>query len=473
MSDSKKIFVPKKVVVGVNNNGAGFLTMKDADGKWRNVSVFEKLCGFKPHVQRDARKEISKVLTQKVQEIDNEPTSGFTLVNVFYNPYPYTTLFKDRYCAVLHDPRGWDIAVSCNKLQKFLELNGMNIKDGVLENIKLMYCWYENKFEPFDVIIANDKAKRAQAATDKKISAKDSVEYIKPSKFVVGNIYSSSTSDCKKKFMYLGEHAVYSVRCQLDAYRKKSYKDISKSLEDRTDLTSVSKHIFYCIDYSCDDFYSSSFSSETMRKIGCAPYFIPSSVSKIFDVEENGAECSYIAKCTMHNSSKKPTLENIIEDMDTSLTFNKIDFSAEKFTEEIDCKMFAGFFKHSDYASDEQKLRNLMISPFYAYTSNVAMCTEHLGNIFGLSSAVKFSISTDYFEKKIDIVSARANSERNYYGCVKRSIYKTYRYGIASDTETDEDKLKEIHAELKPYVDGIRLENGRAAQVWQAFAMSE
>lgn len=44
-----EMFVPKKVVIGMTNNGIGFPTMKDKDGKWKNVSVFENICGFKPH----------------------------------------------------------------------------------------------------------------------------------------------------------------------------------------------------------------------------------------------------------------------------------------------------------------------------------------------------------------------------------------------------------------------------------------
>lgn len=109
-------FVPLKFVVGIDNKDNGFMSMKNEHGKWTNVSVFEKHCGYKPHTQKDARKEINKVLTQQVQEIENVPTRGFKLVNV--NDHIYSTdHFRDVDIAVLQDPRGWNVGIW--KLHRF------------------------------------------------------------------------------------------------------------------------------------------------------------------------------------------------------------------------------------------------------------------------------------------------------------------------------------------------------------------
>ena len=312
-------FVPLKFIVGIDNKSNGFMSMKDEQGKWTNVSVFEKHCGYKPHTQKDARKEINKVLTQQVQEIENVPTSGFKLVNVHNHIY-HTDHFRDIEIAVLQDPRGWNVGIQTTVLQTLLESNGFNMENGELVGVELMYCWPKHGDVPFSVTLANDKAKKLQKATADFVGMRETFAALKPSEIEVGKVYSSKTSKLSGHlYMYLGKYDVFSAEAHHRAVMAGNYNCLKKLLEQRNDITGKDKHVLFCLDaYKEDSYFLRA------NHPGYSPYYITGNLSKLFDKCEDVD----LTKYTMYNDDSKPcTFENIKDDMSKCALFNMIDFS--------------------------------------------------------------------------------------------------------------------------------------------------
>ena len=55
IKDIEYDFVPQQITCGMFNGNA-FVTCGYKYEKWLNVSIFERLCGYKPHAQRDPEK---------------------------------------------------------------------------------------------------------------------------------------------------------------------------------------------------------------------------------------------------------------------------------------------------------------------------------------------------------------------------------------------------------------------------------
>ena len=139
-SNFNGIAVPEKFTIGIDEHNVGFPSMKSKDGRWSNISVFEKHCGYKPGVQRDARKEVGKALKQAVLEVSNTPTPGFKLLRACNKAYQ-TKLYRGTECMVLRDPRGWDVQVTSKNFYEILKSNGMNLMGGEIAGVELLYTW--------------------------------------------------------------------------------------------------------------------------------------------------------------------------------------------------------------------------------------------------------------------------------------------------------------------------------------------
>lgn len=313
------MYVPRKFVIGIRNDNTGFPTMKNHEGKWSNVSIFEKHCRFKPYKQRDCEKEICKDLHQSVKEVDNVPTKGFRLVNVQKCAY-CSDYFRDVPCTTLQDPRGWNISIQSTIFQSLLESNNFNLKDGELVDIELMYCWPKREDVPFSVIIADDKAKKLQDATAKFVGMRETFAALKPSELEVGKVYSSKTSKLSGHlYMYLGKHDVFSAEAHHRAVMAGNYNCLEKMLERRNDITGKDKHVLICLDSLKEDSYFLR-----SNHPGYSPYYITSNLSKLFDKCEDVD----LTKYTMYNDDSKPcTFENIKDDMSKCALFNMVDFS--------------------------------------------------------------------------------------------------------------------------------------------------
>lgn len=437
-------FVPTKFMVGIDDENSGFPSMKDENGKWKNLSVFEKHCGYKPHIQKDARKEINKVLTQQVKEIENVPTKGFSIVNVFGCVY-HTDHFRDVSTAILHDPRGWNISIQLTVLQSLLESNGFNIVNGELVDVELMYCWPKYGDVPFSVTIANDKAKKLQAATTKYVGMRETFVALKPSELEVGKVYSSKTSKLSGHlYLYLGKHDVFSAEAQLKAVMTKNYKHLQEYAKTRNDVTGKSKYVFYCLDSLKEDSY---FLRDNHPSY--SPYYITGNLSKLFDKCENVD----LTKYAMHNDKSKPcTFENIKDDMARSVLFNMVDFS-KTHVAAADYQAIEDVFAYlHGYDFPDGALKAF---PFSDYGDGIFLIAGN-GNYIDsgttwsgkkYSSVKNFSDFTicacdDYFEVK------KPYMLHEYYCNDPVCVYKKYTHG---KSKADEKKaFKQLFEDIKP-----------------------
>ena len=77
--------------------------------KWTDMNLFEKITGFRPTNMVNKEKEIKKMLSGSVFEIENVPTSGFKLIDIqnnsLYNHIGY--LLYGKLFAYIYDPRGF------------------------------------------------------------------------------------------------------------------------------------------------------------------------------------------------------------------------------------------------------------------------------------------------------------------------------------------------------------------------------
>lgn len=442
-----KAFIPTKFVIGIDNEGNGFPSMKDEKGKWTNLSIFEKHCGYKPHTQKDARKEINKVLTQQVQEIDNVPTSGFHLIDVHKCVY-CSDYYRDVPCATLKDPRGWEVSIQTSVLQSLLESNGYNIEDGELVGIELMYCWLKHEDIPFTVTIANDNAKKLQTATDKFVSAREIYVALKPSEFEIGKIYSSKTSKLSGHlYMYLGKHDVFSAEAHNRAVMAENYDCLKELFESRNDISGKDKHVFYCLDSHKEDNYSLRNNCP-----GYSPYYITGNLSKLFDKCEDVD----LTKYTMYNDDSKPcTFENIKDDMSKSALFNIVDFS-KTYISAADYQTLEDVFAYlHGYNFPDGALKAF---PFSDYNDGIFLIAENgnyidsgttwLGQKYSsLKNFRDFTISSydnddGYFEiKKPHML--------NEYSCYDSTcVYKKYTHGKGKAEK--QKAFKQMFDDLKP-----------------------
>ena len=207
-------YVPNKITVGMFNGTDGFVTCKYKGEKWLQVSIFERLCSFKPHRQLSCEKEIKKALAGAVFEHDNVPTEGFKFCAADNDLYKLYHKYGSRGDVVLEDPRGFNIAITEDNFFGLLSSSGFSMKDRVILR-KLAYAWSDRDCRFLLVDAETDKFNKTQDASSKIIKAVDTMTYLTKKQLQVGHIYLTKTGE---KYMYLGEHSTYSGRCHLNAY---------------------------------------------------------------------------------------------------------------------------------------------------------------------------------------------------------------------------------------------------------------
>ena len=293
-------YVPNKITVGMFNGTDGFVTCKYKGEKWLQVSIFERLCGFKPHRQLSCEKEIKKALAGVVFEHDNVPTEGFKFCAADNDLYKFYHKYGSRGDVVLEDPRGFNIAITEDNFFSLLSSSGFNIKDRVILR-KLAYAWSDRDCRFLLVDAETDKFNKTQEASSKIINAVDTMKYLTKKQLQVGHIYLTKTGD---KYMYLGEHPTYSGRCHLNAYDNGCYS-LESYLADRTDMTRENSIVLFRLD-------------DKTSKLN--EYVLQSSCSKMFtkELDEDGSDYKY--------RDITCTYENIKQDMAFQLLFNKLDF---------------------------------------------------------------------------------------------------------------------------------------------------
>lgn len=472
-----EFFVPAKFIVGIGKNGSGFPSMKTIDGKWTNLSIFENHCNYKPNVQRDKNKEILKTFSQAVQEVENIPTSGFRLKNVSKKVY-HTELYKDVNCVLLQDPRGWDVQIEASEFQEILAANGMNVKDGELLDIKLVYCWRSHhNGTPFSLNVADKSILDMQDATNKLFNNKNCAEYIKPSQFKIGNVYTSKQSNLAGHlYMYMGTHDVYSDDCQYNALVKKGYAGIWNFIDDKKDITQKDRHVFYCLDpdYLHDTcYYEHWLLSNTP---GYSPYYVVSSLSKLSESDVTGKIDA--TKYFMHNDKHKiASYDNIKADMETSAYFNKLDFnnvSVENVSYGLLEQTYAELVDAKSNCEKSFEL-TLMSYPFYLSINRPYIALNSNSNPTLKNFTIALDSKHDFLSnkstaKKYALRRARIKNEYNSFSYYDREFAS---YPIADGTnDSKKAAFKQLFDTLGVYVKKYRFCNGKAVPEVQNLALN-
>ena len=111
------------------------------EGKWTELGRFSSYTGgYKPHQQRDAEKQLKKDLGMKTEELDNNPISGFQVVEAHHG---YAS--NDHFIRV-RDPRGFCLSLDERFIEDVLLKWHLGISgNGEIEG-KWFYLWEDGCF---------------------------------------------------------------------------------------------------------------------------------------------------------------------------------------------------------------------------------------------------------------------------------------------------------------------------------------
>ena len=449
-------FIPEKIVLGkysypseedyqssITSTIAAFPSCRLSSGKWSQTSIFERLCDFKPNVQRDSEKELMKAIKNAVDEFDNTPQKGFKLIAWNENIYRFSgNDFTHTERIVLEDPRGFCIGIPIQEFFEILMSGDGNLKDGVLD-AECVYAWDEWSFHIFPT--SHKKYKKILAASRKVVQKeKDPTSYVRKSELQVGHVYQTSDKwrFASGEYMYLGIHDTFSPRAHRDAFENGHY-DIEKMCKEEsrgfyaTDVsTSVGRMVFYRVGAkSCkpDSRYNDH---ETV-------FVSRGDISKCFVKEVP------LRSAKMYNDSSKPvTLENVQAAMKTCLLFNKLDLTDRNSTRPMSFDLFDVMFGYYEQSS-KIKPANPDYKP-QAYPFD----TPYGGPIFSATYNHGNRI-------KIRQYDANGNSS-NHSGWWKWDIDDATRQSYYSHNTLAEftETTRGAYAKIQPRVYDLKLENG-------------
>ena len=496
-------YVPSKIVVGkfdttIDANTAfidteresmtaGFVTCRYKNTKWISASVFERLCKFKPCVQRNAEKELNKILKNAVNDFDNVPTSGFSLVDVNCNLYCYST--RDySYCGdvVLKDPRGFCVAITQeNFAQMLCDCKG-NMKNGVLDDsVKFVYAFGDRA-----CLIAADseRCKYILAMQDQAKDEQGNISYIKPSKFEVGHAYLASDSfsfdsAAKGIYVYLGQFKTYS-----EGYIKNSI-DAGKNVDFEQQLEREKSSRY---SYS----WSQNFRSRPDAKV----FYLVKPLAKI-DVEQK-RKYSYINFSPKDLSKKftrevkldpswkmsngKPfSVDNALEEMSTMPMYSKIsDETYKNFhhpspeaIKAMPMETFAAALAAKDYDTCEDKnvkyplaclpfyfggyCRDMSVVPSLVYNGMIEISNEsYYWNANSSTAQFKLKdISGKTTQELCELLLSKTLCTRK----IETDSYRDQRIPFSNHITSLHPKVLDAYMLLKPYTfENPKFENGKA-----------
>ena len=205
-----KTYRPSKFTIGYGDGETkdglkikrGYPTCKWLrEGKWTELGRFSSYTGgYKPHQQRDAEKQLKKDLGLKIEELDNEPISGFRLVEAHHG---YSS--NDHYIRV-RDPRGFTLALNARFIEDVLLKWHLGISgNGEIEG-KWFYLWND---EYFSGIMPESELANVQVDDSILDIQKKKLKSYMIEDLVVGKVYdlASESGDKSKvrRVVYLGQ----------------------------------------------------------------------------------------------------------------------------------------------------------------------------------------------------------------------------------------------------------------------------
>ena len=415
-------YVPNKITVGMFNGTDGFVTCKYKGEKWLQVSIFERLCGFKPHRQLSCEKEIKKALAGAVFEHDNVPTEGFKFCAADNDLYKLYHKYGSRGDVVLEDPRGFNIAITEDNFFGLLSSSGFSMKDRAILR-KLAYAWSDRDCRFLLVDAETDKFNKTQDASNKIIKAVDATMYLTKKQLQIGHIYLTKTGE---KYMYLGEHPTYSGRCHLNAYDNGCYS-LETYLADRTDMTRENPIVLFRL--SCKTPHQP------------CEYVLQSSCSKLFteELDEDGSAYRY--------RDIACTYENIKQDMAFQPLFNKLDFKRlTYFNAATELVSFDTFRKVLFSTSYEQQL----IPQGFSYRTHWFM-----------SETYRYLYRRTSWNNNNKIIFSRRCSSRYI-------LWSSSNLNSSVELEYSTSDFKQAYADIKPLFNVLYFENGNKVRDYDA-----
>ena len=205
-----KTYRPSKFTIGYHDGETeagekikrGYPTCKWLrEGKWTELGRFSSHTGgYKPHQQRDEEKQLKKDLGLQLEELDNEPISGFQLVEAHHG---YAS--NDHYIRV-RDPRGFTLALDARFVEDVLLKWHLGISGSGMIEGKWFYLWTDGSFSGIkpESELANVQVDDSKLDVQDKKLKSYTIEDL-----VVGTVYDMASAKGDKseveRVVYLGQ----------------------------------------------------------------------------------------------------------------------------------------------------------------------------------------------------------------------------------------------------------------------------
>lgn len=186
---------------------------------WTDMDTFESLSGYRPTNMADKTKEIEKMVTGNVFELENEPVSLKLVSYASSSPYMEYSYYMRIGYVILEDPRGFMVSVEAHDFINTVLTHGGTIESThEIGNLKFVYSWLEDMHDskkPGGFILTavdSDEYKNAIFQDDLEQEINTRVK-MKQSDLEIGKVYDYDTgarSDIR--IMYVGKMNVVSTK---------------------------------------------------------------------------------------------------------------------------------------------------------------------------------------------------------------------------------------------------------------------
>lgn len=197
--------------------------------KWTDMNLFERMTGFRPTNMVNKEKEIKKMLTGSVFEIENVPTSGFKLIDIKNNSLYHQAnyLSYGKIFAYIYDPRGFIFCVEFSDFWKMLSRNNISIDKDKTISGSFLYSWqeiypYSNNIN-LSLINENDMVSTDEYDILKESDMIDNRKEnpgIKTKDFVPGTVYDYNNNGEIVRVLFVGKYNMYSLTALKNFYNE-------------------------------------------------------------------------------------------------------------------------------------------------------------------------------------------------------------------------------------------------------------
>ena len=197
--------------------------------KWTDMNLFEKMTGFRPTNMVNKEKEIKKMLTGSVFEIENVPTSGFKLIDVQNNSlYPQAGyLSYGKVFAYVYDPRGFIFCIQFSDIWKMIYKNNISIDKDKTISGRFLYSWKQrcptSKDIELNLFNENDMVSTGEydiiKETDLTNNRKENPG-IKSKDLVPGTVYDYNNNGQIERVLFVGKYNMYSLTALKNFYNE-------------------------------------------------------------------------------------------------------------------------------------------------------------------------------------------------------------------------------------------------------------